>query len=568
MSLKEVGHRYLADMIKGYGISHVFYMEAILRYMLRDLEIDGVKLVMAHTENAAGYMADGYARATGQVGICMAQSIGAGNLVGGITDAYLACSPVLAITGKKIPALQKRNSYQEYDHTLLYEGITKYNADISDPKQLPYMFRQAMRVATTGKPRPVHLDVANNLGRELELASIEDTGVIDKAYGQCPAYRPAASKESVTRAAAAIAEAKKPVIVGGRGASVSGAGGEILALARKTDIPVVTTPDGKTLLNEDDPLWAGVNGEYGMDCANRTLANADLVIFIGTQTNDQSTCEWACPPAETKAIQIDIEPSELGRNYVDCISLLGDAKTVVSQLEAAVLPAKHDKWRAEVAVYVKDTLDDYAPLQHSNDSLIRPERLCYEVGKVLPDNAVLVSDTGYSAVWTATMLRMKATQDYYRAAGSLGWALPGSLGVKCGVGDRPVVCFLGDGGMYYHLSELETAMRFGINTVTVINNNGVLAQCSNDIKSVYMDSPQSGAKRFTFRPTNYTQLAKDFGCHAVRVTNAEQIGPAIQIALAAGKAAVVEVITDPDIYCQPAIKKGLRSMVSKTPGLD
>lgn len=568
MSVEKIGHKYLADLIKDYGVTHIFYMEAILRYMLQDLERNGTKLVMAHTENAAGYMADGYARATGRVGICMSQAIGAGNLVGGITDAHLACSPVLAITGKKAPVLQKRNSYQEYDHTFLYEGMTKYNADISDPKQMPYMFRQAMRTATTGKPRPVHLDVVNNLGRDLELASIKDDSAVDKTYGQCPAYRPPADAESVTRAAAAIEAAKKPVIMGGRGASISGAGEEILELARKADIPVVTTPDGKTLLDETDPLWAGVNGDYGMDCANVTLANADLVIFIGTQTNDQSTCDWTCPPASVKAIQIDIEPSELGRNYVDCIGLLGDAKMIVSQLTAAVSPCKHDAWRAEVALYVKDTLSDYEPLQLSSDDLIRPERLCYEISKVLPDNAVLVSDTGYSAVWTATMLRMKATQNYYRAAGSLGWALPGSLGVKCGVGDRPVICFLGDGGMYYHLSELETAMRFGINTVTVINNNGVFAQCSNDIKSVYMDDPETGAKRFTFNPTNYTQLARDFGCHAVRVTDASQIGPAIQEALDVGKPAVVEVMTNPNIYCQPSVKKGLASTVSEVPGLD
>lgn len=568
MAVEKVGHQYLADLIKGYGATHIFYMEAILRYMLKDLERDGVKLVMAHTENAAGYMADGYARATGRVGICMAQAVGAGNLVGGITDAHLACSPVLAITGKKAPVLQQRNSYQEYDHTFLYEGMTKYNADISDPKQLPYMFRQAMRAATTGKPRPVHLDVANNLGRDLELAVMKDGGVVDKTYGQCPAYRPKADPQLVAEAAEAIAAAKKPVIMGGRGANVSGAGAEILELARKADIPVVTTPDGKTLLDETDALWAGINGDYGMDCANVTLANADLVIFIGTQTNDQSTCDWTCPPTDVKAIQIDIEPSELGRNYVDCIGLLGDAKTVVAQLVEAVAPAKRDAWRAEVAAYVKDTLDDYAQLQQSKDALIRPERLCYEISKVLPDDAVLVSDTGYSAVWTATMLRMKATQSYYRAAGSLGWALPGSLGAKCGVGDRPVVCFLGDGGMYYHLSELETAMRFGINTVTVINNNGVFAQCSNDIKNVYMDDPEAGEKRFTFNPTNYTQLAKDFGCYAVRVTEADEIGPAIQAALAAGKPAVVEVMTNPNIYCQPAVKSGLKSTVSKTSGLD
>lgn len=568
MSVEKEGHKFIANMIKEYGVSHIFHMEAIFRLVLQDLEDSGIKPIMAHTENAAGYMADGYARATGKIGICMAQSVGAGNLAGGITDAYLACSPVVAITGKKLPVLQKRNGYQEYDHTFLYEGLTKYNADIVDPQQFPYMFRQAVRKATSGKPRPVHLDVSNNLGRTLELATIKDTGIADTTFGQCPPFRPAADHAAVEKAAEAISEADKPIIMAGRGAKVSGADAEILALARKCDIPIVTTPDAKGLMDDSDPLWAGVNGDYGMDCANKALANADLVIFIGTQTNDQSTCDWKCPPTTVKAIQIDIEPGELGRNYVDCIGLLGDARTVTAQLLEAVSPSSHNAWRESVAGYVNDTLNDYEPLLHSDETPIRPERLCYEISKAMPDDAVLVSDTGYAAVWSATMLRMKSTQRYIRAAGSLGWALPGSMGVKCGVGDRPVICFLGDGGMYYHLSELETAVKFGINTVTVINNNGVFAQCSGDIKSVYMNDPERGKKHYTFTSTNYTELAQSFGCYAVRVTEPSQIGPAIQAALAAGKPAVVEVMTNPDIYRQPPIKGVKGSLVGVVYGLD
>ena len=555
------GHRYIADIIERYGVSHIFYMEAILRIALKDMEKDGVKLVMAHTENAAGYMADGYARATGKVGICMAQSVGAGNLAGGITDAYLACSPVIAVTGKKGLSLQNRNSYQEYDHTHLYTGLTKYNADIADPKQLPYMIRQAFRTAATGKPRPVHLDVFDNLGRSLELATITDDGFVDGSFGRSPALRPAADENAVRQAATAIGQAKRPVILAGRGARLSCAGQQLALLAKKADIPVVTSPDGKALMDESDPLWGGVCGDYGMDCANRTLAHADLVIFVGTQTNDQTTCNWTCPPPSVKAIQIDIAPEELGRNYADCIGLLGDAKTVLGQLVEAAEPANRPAWRQTVAAFVKDTLNDYRPLQESDADPIRPERLCHELSKALPEDAVLVSDTGYSAVWTSTMLRMKETQSYYRAAGSLGWALPGSIGVKCGVGDRPVVCFIGDGGMYYHLSELETAVRFGINTVTVVNNNGVFAQCSSDIKSVYADDAAAGAKRFTFNATNYTQLARDFGCFALRVTRPEQIAPALRQALDADRPALIEVMTDPDIYRQPPIKGDLESVV-------
>lgn len=530
-------------------------MEAILRYALKDMEREGIKLIMAHSENGAGYMADGYARATGKVGVCMAQSIGAGNLTGGITDAWLACSPVLAVTGKKNLHLQKRNSYQEYDHTFMYESVTKYNADIADPQQLPYMFRQAMRAASTGKPRPVHLDVVNNLGRDTELSKIADQSVVDSVFAQTPAFRPAAADSKVKEAVRAIAEAKKPVILVGRGARLSDKGDVIIELARKFDVPVVTSPDGKTVIDENDVLWAGVCGYYGMDCANRTLHHSDLVVVIGSQMNDQTTCDWTCPPMNTKIVQIDIDPEEIGRNYADCIGLPGDAKTVVEQLLAEGESAKHDEWRRKVSGYVAETLEEYAVLQQSDCDLIRPERLCYEISKALPEDAVLVSDTGYSAEWTSTMLRMKASQDYFRAAGSLGWALPGSLGVKCGVGDRPVFCFIGDGGMYYHLCELETAVRCNIKTITIVNNNGILSQCSNDIKNVYADDPKTAPKRYTFVPTDYRKLAEDFGCWSVRVTKAEEIGPAIAAALKASGPALIEVMTDADTNCPPPLKQ-------------
>jgi len=235
---------------------------------------------------------------------------------------------------------------------------------------------------------------------------------------------------------------------------------------------------------------------------------------------------------------------------------LGDAQTVVTQLVEATDAGKRPDWRAEANGYVQATLVRQQALMDDKSSPIRTEHLCDQVSRALPDNALLVADTGYSAIWSATMIRMKPSQRYIRAAGSLGWSYPASMGAKCGVPDRPVVCFIGDGGFFYHLPEMETAVRYGINTVTVINNNGLLSQCAPSIKSMYPDRQAEAVKMITFHPVNFTRVAEEFGLHAVRVEKAEDIAPAIQNALTCGKPAIVEVMTanTDDSHPLPAVE--------------
>lgn len=546
------GSEYIAKIFKDYGVTHVFHIEAMLRMTIKEMEELGIKAIMAHSENGAGYMADGYARISGRPGICMAQSIGAANLTGGIQDAYLAGSPLIALTGKKSAYNQYRNAYQESDHRLFYEAITKFNAEVSIPNQLPYLIRQCFRSATTGKPRPVHVDIPNRMGRTIEAAEITEEYLSDPKFGVYPPIRPAADSTEVREACEAINLAERPVIVIGRGARLADAGAEILTLAVKADIPVITTPDGKTCVDETSDLWSGICGEYGMDCANRALKEADLVIYFGSQTSDQTTYEWRCPPLATKVIQLDLEPSELGRNYPNTIGLLADAKVGAAQLAAGVNKKKNTEWREKVRAYKKETLEYYDERINRDSSIIAPERLCAELSEVLPENAVLVSDTGYAAVWTATMVPMKTTQRYLRAAGSLGWAFPASLGVKCGAPDRTVVCFTGDGGLYYHLGEMETAMRYGINTVTIVNNNGVLRQCASDIDNVFKNK-EIAEPHYTFQNINIAELSKQMGFYAERVEKVEDIADAFNRCLLAGKPAILEVITDPDIVVPPAM---------------
>lgn len=552
MNNKYEGCEYIAKTFQGFDVDHVFYIEAILKMVIRELKHLNIKPVMAHTENAAAYMADGYARMSGKPGVCFAQSIGAANLAGGIHEAWLAGSPVIAFTGKKPPVLQYRGSYQEADHRLLYEGITKFNADISESEQMPIVLRQLFREAVTGKPRPVHTDISNNVGRIMELATVNKPVFAEPVHTKYPAYRPQAEEALVSAAAQKINAAQNPVIVIGRGAAISGAGEVIYALAKKGDIPVVTSPDGKALIDETDDLWCGIVGEYGMDCANKVVREADLVIFIGTQAGDQTTFNWTAPAMETEAIQIDIDPAELGKNYPNCTGLLGDAKVVVQQLEKAISERKRDAWRAACKKAVNQTLANYAEFQNSDAMPMRPERLCEEISKALPDDAVVVADTGYSAVWSATMLRMKPGQKYLRAAGSLGWSYPASIGVKCAT-DRPVVCFTGDGAFYYHLNEMETAARNGINTVTIINNNSAFVQVRLALNTIYKDEPEKIPELYCFSDVDFCKIAEVYGCWAKRVDKPEDFVKVFDEALKCGKPAIIDARTERDAEVPSAL---------------
>lgn len=540
------GARFIAETLKGYGVTHVFYVDAVLRKAMVDLEELGVRRVVTHSEKAAAYMADGYARVSGRAGVCMAQSVGAANLAAGLQDAFLAGSPVVALTGKKPPLWQHRNSYQEIHHWPMFEPVTKFNADVVAPEQLPQLLRQAFREAVSGKPGPVHLDMVGREARELELAAIPAPVSVDERFIHCPAFRPAPDADAVEAAARAIEVAQRPIIVAGGGVRISGAAAELVALAEKLEIPVATSVDGKGSIPETHPLSVGVAGNYSAWCANRVVCAADLVIFVGSGTGDQTTNSWKVPALGTPIVQIDIDPAELGRSYPDTIGVLGDAKTALRALAAALPAAEGNaEWLEFTRQLVAEWRAATDPLRFSADTPIRPERICKELTENLPENAIVVTDTGYSAIWAATMLHItRPAQTFIRAAGSLGWGFPASLGAKAAEPARPVICFTGDGGFWYHFAELETARRHRVHTVTVVNNNNGLSQGIEDVHRMYDSRPGDPTELYRFEPVSFAQIAQDMGCFGIRVEDPEEISPAIRQALAANAPAVVEVMTD------------------------
>lgn len=543
------GARFLAESLEGYGVTHVFFVPMILPHTLAEMEKrTSIKRVMPHSEKSAVYMADGYARATGRPGVCMAQTIGAANLAAGLRDPFLACSPVIALTGGPSPETRSRHTYQQIEDAPLFKPVTKHRARVDSVERLPDVLRQAFREATTGTPGPVHVELLGHFGEiEKECAPLEV--VPEPRFGRVPPFRPQADRQSVAEAAQLLTQACRPIIVAGGGVRFSSAGPELVELAEKLSVPVATSMNAKDGIPGSHPLSVGIPGSYSRKSANRAVLEADLVFFVGSRTGSQVTGKWRVPRPGTAVIQLDISPEELGRHYPNQVSLSGDAKVVLRQLVDATdvsATTSREDWVARVQGFEEEWRREYHGVMHSDAVPMRPERLCRELTDLMPSDALLVVETGHSGMWTAGMVDLNhAGQGYIRAAGSLGWGLPAALGAKLALPDRPVLLFSGDGGFWYHLAEIETAVRWGINAVILINNNRGFSQTIQGYTAAYGGELHGDhADVWRFSDVDFAQIAESMGAKGMRVRKPAELGGALEQAFAADRPCVVEVITE------------------------
>jgi acetolactate synthase I/II/III large subunit len=539
------GARIFAELVSAHGVSHVFFVPAILRDGLAELANLGVKSISAHGEKAAAYMADGYARVLGRPGVCMSQTVGAANIAAGLKDAYLSCSPVIAFTGGTAPETRYRQVYQEIRDLQMFEPVTKWNAEVENANRLSDVIAQAFRVATTGAPGPVHVELRGNTGQIAVAGDRPFAPRVDPRFGEVPPFRPAADLELIRQAVQALSSAERPVIVAGGGVMWSRAETELVQLAEALSIPVATSLHAKACIAESNPLNVGVCGTYSRACANRVVAEADLVFFVGSQTGSMITTNWQVPATGTRIVHLDIDPAQLGRHYPTEVPLHGDARATLRQMLAEVSGRSNPAWTDRVRVLVQQWRDEVEEVLESNIGPIRPERIVSEIGGVLPTDGAVVVDTLQASVWSGSFLPMKgASQRYIRCAGSLGWGFPAAIGAKCALGSRPVVCFTGDGGFYYHLAELETAARYGIGVVVVVNNNGQYGADRGDANPYRRADSAEGDLSWKFGQHNFAQIAQELGCDGVRVERPTDLAAALQAALASGKPTVLDVLTD------------------------
>jgi acetolactate synthase-1/2/3 large subunit len=540
------GYQYFAEAMKAHSVSHLFFVPTIMIPAMAAMEDSGITRITCHDEKAAAYMADGYARASGKPGICLAQNVGSMNLAAGLRDGRMAGSPIIAITGGADSASRYRHVYQEVEDFAVFEPVTKMSVEVDNVRLLPNLLRQAFRTATTGAPGPVHLRMRGRHGNVLEEEAELDL-FFEEKFARYPAFRPEADIKNIETAIEKLLQAERPVIIAGGGVIRSQAEAEVVSLAETLSLPVVTSLNGKAVIPENHPLCVGVCGTYSRWCANRAISQADLVFFIGSHTGSQVTYNWRIPKPAMPVIQLDIDPEEIGRSYPATVGLLGDAKATLGRMIASIKePVTRRRWIETVQALKNDWRAEVASAWQSGAVPIRPERICQAISDSLPGDAVVVGDTGQAAYWSGTMIELNgAAQEYIRCAGSLGWAFPASLGVKCALPDRSVLCFTGDGGFYYHISELETAARFGINTVVLVNNNHSLGQEQRLFNAAYGGAQRGQAHTmWMFKETNFAKVAEGMGCLGIRVEKPAELRGALEQAFSCGRPAVIDVVSD------------------------
>src|SRR5487761_1624141 len=342
---------------------------------------------------------------SGRPGVCAAQIVGALNLAAGLRDAWLAHSPVIALTGGRDPKTKFRQVYQEVDDVPAFEPVTKFNATIDDVARFPDMVRQAFRVATSGTPGPVHLQFRGNEG-QVDVEEAEMEPLVEPLFARVPAFRPQPDEAVLVQAIELLRRAQRPVLVAGGGVRASGAAASLRLVAEALDVPVATSLNGKDAIDARHRLSVGVVARVVLD-RMRELIGADT--------------------------------------------------------------ATHDGWLREVESIRAAWRAKYASVLTSDDVPTRPERICSELTRLAPDDAIIVVDTGHAGMWMGGFFDVRDDQSYLRSCGHLGWAFPAAMGAKCAAPDRPTIVFTGDAGLWYHVAELETAVRWKINTVTVVN---------------------------------------------------------------------------------------------------
>jgi acetolactate synthase-1/2/3 large subunit len=431
-----------------------------------------------------------------------------------------------------------------------FGAVTKYSVPVTRVEELPVFLRQALREATSGTPGPTHLDLYGIAGGDVMTGTADLDVVIENDFRHIPATRPAASPESVQAVLAQTQAALRPIIVAGGGVRCSEARDELIELAEKLQVPVITSLNAKEMFPPNHELALGISGQYSRFCANKALAEADLVFFVGSHAGGQITNDWRLPRPGTRVLQLDINPSELGRSFPLTAGMQCDARTGLRQLlEAAESTSPQNSearvlWLQRTHELVQAWRQSVASLSASDEIPLRPERLCADLTRLLPNDAVLVSDTGHSGVWTGTMIDLRSPgHSYIRCAGSLGWGLPAAIGAKCAAPERPVICFTGDGGMWYHLTELDTAVRYGLHTITLVNNNASLNQEQAMNERIYGTRTANSDRMWMLTDADFSTIASTMGGLGICVRRPDELEDALQHALVADRPVVIDVKT-------------------------
>jgi len=543
--VKMTGAKAIAKTMEKHGVEYFFHVSGGMTGLFVEIEDAGIDLMLARSEKGAAYIADGYARVAYRPGVCYGQAgPGAINLAAGISEAYWTCTPLIALTGSTSLEHLYKFQYQELQEMPLFEPTTKWNAEIYGPGRAGEIMRDAFRIATSGSPGPVHIN--------LHYAAANDEGDSPESYGSkkhsgYPAGRSRPDPEDVIKLTKILAAAERPVIIAGGGSIISQAWDEVVRLAEALMIPVATTLSGKGVIPDEHPLSLGVVGRYSKSIVNEIVGEADVVFYVGSRAGGMATDNWNYPSEDAKVLQLDVEPENMGRNYRLEAGLVCDARLGLRDVLATVekmneTPASRKKYLEKVEE-MKRGWDELASSLMDSDAVpIKPHRVIKEIRAALGEDDILVADTGQMGAWTGVLYPIVAPgRTYIRAAGTLGWSFPAAIGAKFAAGDRKVLDVTGDGGVAYHISELETALRCDKPFVAVVFNNVTLGMLHYGFAWRYGGK---GLKSSDFVDVDYGKVARAFNCHGARIEKPGELKDAINEAFESGKPAVVDVMID------------------------
>jgi len=535
------GAEATVGMLEAHRVEVVFGLCGDTSLPLYDaLRASRIRHVLTRDERHAAYMADGYARVTGKVGVCEGPSGGGATyLLPGLVEANESSIPVLAINTDISVSSRNKYTLTELDQKSLFKPLTKWNAVIDRAADIPRTFRAAFDAMTTGRPGSAHIalpfDVQNGEVDRKEVWA-------DPTLGSFPSRRVGPDPSHVDMAVRLLKNAKHPLLICGGGVVLSGAESELLEFATKIGAPVATTISGKGTLDERHPLAVGVVGSNGGTPATRAVVDAaDLVIFVGCRAGSVTTERWRHPaPGAAKIIHIDVDPTVPGVNYKVDVPLIGDARLCLTALNDALEGIKGSSW----AFTLKEKFEKFKTLAASADTPIKPERVVHEIRQVLDDDAVVVADPGTPCPYFSAFFQVRKTGRQFfsnRAHGALGYALAASIGAHVGRPSVKTVAVMGDGSFGMCVGELETAVRLKLPITFVVISNAVYGWIKAGQKTGY------DGRYFSvdFGVTDHARVAEAFGVRAFRVVDPEKLKIVLKEAVEFQGPTLV------DIVCQP-----------------
>ena len=540
------GSEIIIECLKEQGVDTVFgYPGGTILNVYDALykHSDEIHHVLTSHEQGASHAADGYARATGKVGVCMATSgPGATNLVTGIATAHMDSIPMVAITANVATGLLGRDSFQEVDIAGVVMPITKYSMIVKDIHDLAPAIRRAFTIAQSGRPGPVLVDVTKDVTAAVTEYTYQEPTPIAP-------YTAEMLESDLDQAAKLISEAEKPFIFVGGGAITSGAAEELRKFAHTINSPVTDSLMGKGAFSGEDELYTGMLGMHGTKTSNLGVTKCDLLITVGARFSDRVAGNTAKFAQNAKIIQIDVDAAEINKNIkVDC-SIIGDVKEVLKELNKKIHPKNHDAWVKEV----EDMKAKY-PLKYNQEGLTGPY-VIEELYRVTKGDAIVVTDVGQHQMWAAQYYKYKEPRTLITSGGlgTMGYGLGAAIGAKFGRPDKVVVNIAGDGCFRMNMNEVATAARNNLPLVEIVINNHVLGMVR-QWQTLFYDHRYSST--ILDDKVDFVKFAESMGAVGIRVTKKEEVGPAIEKAIALNTTVVLDCQIDCDDKVFPMVPAG------------